>query len=164
MSKIVATVASVFAAAAAPAAIAGLIMLLVGRSEAFPVLFQVLATAFVVALAHAVALGLPAVWLLRRTGCFRPWLILCTGFLVGLIPMAVWSWPYRPSPYPSSAWINGVQTLNNGVPTLAGWLGYIQGAAYAGAFCIVGALAFYFTFKGISPNNSFKPTPLRGAA
>jgi hypothetical protein len=163
MNKVVATLASVLASAIAPALVFTIIMLVLGRSAFVPFLFPMFAMAFVVALAHSVVLGLPAVWLLLRTNRFVLWPILCVGFLVGLVPMAALTWPYRPSLSSSSAWSDGVQILNNGVPTTAGWLSYAGGAAYLGVLGTVGAVAFYYTFKRISSNYSFQRTQTRYA-
>jgi hypothetical protein len=156
MNKVVATFASVLASATAPALVFVIIMLVLGRSEFVPFLFPMFAMAFVVALGHSVVLGLPAVWVLLRTNHFVLWSMLCIGFLVGVAPMAVLTWPYSQSQYSSSAWSNGVQILNNGVPTAAGWLSYAEGATYLGVLGTVGAAAFYYAFKRISSNYSFQ--------
>ncbi len=163
MNKIVATFVSVLASAIAPAIVFAIIMLVFGRSEIVPVLFPMFAMAFVVALAHSVLLGLPAVWLLLRTNHFVLWPMLCIGFFVGLVPMAVLTWPYRHSQYLSSAWSDGVQIINNGVPTTAGWLSYAGSAAYLGGLGAIGAVTFYYTFKRISSNNSIQRTQTRYA-
>ncbi len=45
--------------------------------------------AFAVALAHAVALGLPAFLILKRRGLTQSWVSLVGGFAVGALPYAV---------------------------------------------------------------------------
>jgi len=47
---------------------------------------------------------------------------------------------------------------------LAGWIDYFQLIGYAGALGALGSMAFYFVYRSISPDNSFKPNPLRGSA
>jgi hypothetical protein len=113
--------------------------------------------------AHVVVLGVPAYFLLRWRGLLRWWSALLAGFVLGAVPAAVISWPLRyatPGSYASS---NGVETMVNGVPTVAGWLQFMVGAAFFGACGFVAATAFC-AVRGMSPNNSPKPTPLGGAA
>ena len=98
MRKVFATVVATTGAALAPAAVFTLILLALGRTEALPVLPVALTSAFIVALAHAVVLGLPTVWALLRAGRFHFRTMLLSGFAIGFLPMAIWSWPYRPSP------------------------------------------------------------------
>jgi len=113
--------------------------------------------------AHVVALGIPAYFLLRWRGLLRWWSALLAGFVLGAVPAAVITWPLRyasPGSYASS---NGVEIMVNGVPTMAGWLQYMGGTAFSGACGLVAATAFC-AVRGMSPNNSSKPTPLRGSA
>ncbi|MBB5208002.1 hypothetical protein [Chiayiivirga flava] len=113
--------------------------------------------------AHVVVLGIPAYFLMRWRGLLRWWSALLAGFVLGALPAAVITWPLRyasPGSYASS---NGVETMVNGVPTVAGWLQYMGGAASFGVCGLVAAAAFC-AVRGMSPNSSSKPTPLRGAA
>jgi len=124
----------------------------------------VLLFATFVSLAHTLLLGLVAAGWLLRTGKFRALPMLSVGLIIGAVPAAIWQHPWRQAGTRSSSWSNGVQTLDNGVLTLAGWIDYFQFIGYAAVLGAIGAIAFYFTYKGMSPNNSFKPNPLRGSA
>jgi hypothetical protein len=113
--------------------------------------------------AHVVVLGVPAYFLMRWRRMLRWWSMLLAGFLLGAIPVAAFSWPLRyarPGSFSSS---DGVATMVDGVPTMAGWLEYLGGVSFFGACGLIAAIAFC-AVRGMSPNNSSKPTPLRGAA
>jgi hypothetical protein len=113
--------------------------------------------------AHVVVLGIPAYLVLRWRGALRWWSTLLSGFVLGAVPAGVLSWPLRYSDLKSSATVNGVQTMVDGIPTMAGWLQYVGGVSFFGAFGALAAAAFWVV-RGMSPNNSFKPKPLRGSA
>jgi hypothetical protein len=122
-----------------------------------------LAICLAISAAHVVVLGIPAYFLLRWRGLIRWWSALLAGFVLGSVPAGAITWPLRyasPGSYVSS---NGVDTMVNGVPTIAGWLQYLGGTAFFGACGFVAALAFC-AVRGISPNNSPKPNSLRGPA
>ena len=100
---------------------------------------MVLAISFAVACVPTLLLGLPYVlWL--RTHNALTWRNVCLGAaLVGSVAMAVLTWAV---------------TWNNPLPGLSAYLiGAGLGLAGGVAFCL-----------GARPNNSSKPTPLRGAA
>ena len=100
---------------------------------------MVLAISFAVAAVPTLLLGLPYILWLRSRNALT-WRNICLGsVLVGSLAMAVLTW--------AIAW-------NNPVPGLSAYLlGAGLGLAGGVAFCL-----------GARPNNSFKPTPLRGAA
>ena len=113
--------------------------------------------------AHVITLGIPAYFLLRWRGLLRWWSALLTGFVLGAVPAGIFSWPLRYASPGSYASANGIDTMVNGVPTMAGWLQYLGGVSFFGACGLVAAAAFCVV-RGMSPNNSFKPMPLRGTA
>jgi hypothetical protein len=117
----------------------------------------------VVTAAHVIFLGLPAYFLLRWRNAASLWSTLLCGFFLGALPVAIFSWPLRYPGLNSSVTINGVQTMINGVTTLDGWLQYLGGAAFFGAFGLASATVFW-VIAGMSPNNSFKPNPHRCGA
>ena len=105
--------------------------------------------------AYVIVLGIPTFLLLRWRNLVRWWTTISGGFLLGAVPVAVISWPLRYSELRSSATIDGVQTIINGVPTLAGWLQYLEGLSFMGACGVIGATAFWL-IRRRSPNYSLK--------
>jgi hypothetical protein len=95
-------------------------------------------------------LGVPAYFLLRRLNVIRWWSTLATGFILGAIPMAILTWPLRYPELKTNASVNGVQTVIDGVPTMAGWLQFLEGVSFLGVCGLVGALAFWLA----APNKS----------
>jgi hypothetical protein len=95
--------------------------------------------AFVIALGHAVVLGVPAVALLWHRRLVNWFTALATGFVIGAVPFGFISWPL--SYGNTNAWIDHVQTIANGVPTAAGWIQYVRTLLTFGAFGALGGLA-----------------------
>ena len=140
--------------------------LVFGRFE--PSAITAFKVALFIALGHVVVLGLPAFLLLSHFGRANVWTSALSGFVIACIPVGAFSWPLR---YPemkttASAW-NGteiVQTMVDGVPTLAGWLQYLQLVGFFGAFGLVSGLTFWLVYRqGMSPNQPLHPT-LRASA
>lgn len=111
--------------------------------------------------AHVVVLGVPAFLLLRWRRALRWWTTLLSGFILGAAPVGVFSWPLRCAIPGSSASVNGVDVMVDGVPTASGWLQYFGSVAAFGSFGVLAAAAFWLILRG-GPNNSFKGMPLRG--
>ena len=88
-------------------------------------------------------LGLPAALALVHKQAFRAVTMLIAGGIVGLLPAGLMFFPYSAP---------------------RDWTSYLTLAGAAFGFGASGGVAFYMTHRMISPNNSFKPTPLRGAA
>jgi hypothetical protein len=164
MRQFIAVALALFSAALAPALVFSSILLALGGKDALPTLALAFVAAFVVALAHVLVLGLPVSGWLMRLGRFKFRPMLLFGFIVGLVPVAIWAQPYKYSDAQYSSWSEGVQKYRGGIPTLAGWLDYLELITSAGALGAVGGAVFYFVYRSISPNNSFKPKPLRGSA
>ena len=93
-------------------------------------------------------LGLPAYVVLRWLKLVRCWSTLTAGFILAAVPMAIFTWPLRYPELKTSASVNGVQTMINGVPTMADWFQFVQGVSFFGACGLVGALAFWL----VAPN------------
>ncbi|MEN1973459.1 hypothetical protein WCE34_14210 [Luteimonas sp. MJ204] len=91
---------------------------------------------------HALILGLPVALVLARFRLFSPIPMSVVGAVVGTLPLAVFTLLSPPDYWQRPLFL-------------------FASFAFLGA---VGGLAFYFTRQALSPNNSFKPTPLRGAA
>jgi len=164
MRQFLAVLIASLAAALAPALAIACVFFALDRSNPNPIWPLVFIVALIVAFAHTILLGLVVAGWLLRAGKFRLLPMLSAGLVIGVVPAAIWQHPFRAVGTQSSSWSGGVQTLDNGVLTLAGWIDYFQYIGSAGLLGALGATAFYFVYKGMSPNNSFKPTPLRGAA
>lgn len=94
--------------------------------------------AFAVALAHAVALGLPAFLILKRRGLTRWWIGLAGGFAVGALPYALLALPWTtPAPELVAAHI---------VPQFT-WLHYTAIAAGLGLLGMAGGFAAWLTWR-----------------
>jgi len=164
MRQLLAAAIASLAAALAPALAMTCLLLVFGGKEVFPILPLVSFVALVVSFLHALCFGiLVAGWLLRA-GRFRLLPMLLSGLVIGTVPAAIWQQPYRHVGTKSNVWSNGALTLDNGTPTLAGWIDYLQFIGYAGVLGAIGATAFYFAYKGVSPGSSFKLKPLRDSA
>ena len=126
----------------------------------FRVGFLVLVVAIFISAGHVFILGLPSVLLLKKFNRLSLWPTMVLGFVSGCIPMAVWSWPYDYSEFKSgySYWDGKamVDAKINGVPTLIGWIDYSQGVGLMGAFGALAGLAFWLTYRSLSPNPAVK--------
>jgi hypothetical protein len=134
------------AAALAPALVAGLSFIVLGASPRLAL--RLAAFALLLALAHVILLGIPAVLLLQRLHRISWVSSVLAGLMIGALPTAVWAWPLRHAErgVTASDW-NGhalVATVVNGVPTWAGWMQYARLVALAGAFGAVGGVAFWW--------------------
>jgi hypothetical protein len=107
------------------------------RTRNFLVICITMATAYVI------VLGVPTYLLLRKLNAVRWWSTIASGFILGAIPVAILSWPLRYFGIRTSATVNGVETIVDGVPTYAGWLQYASGVSFVGAIGAVGAIAFW---------------------
>ncbi|MGO4124462.1 hypothetical protein AB4Z01_08665 [Inquilinus sp. YAF38] len=115
-------------------------------SSAAVQMIVMLPVAFVFALGHALILGLPIALIYRAKRWQWPGLAVATGFLIGVIPIGIFTWPVRRSPG-STAWANGVLVSVDGIPTLVGWLDFLRFLGMFGALGASGALAFWLTLR-----------------
>lgn len=98
---------------------------------------------FIVSSGHVLFLGMPAYLLVRRFSVVRFWSTIVGGFLLGSIPIAIFTWPLRYPLQKVSSTSNGVQTMIDGVPTMAGWLEYIGAFSFFGVCGAVAAMVFW---------------------
>ena len=102
---------------------------------------EVVTPAFVIALGHAFILGLPLLGIFWRKRWINAFLATLSGFAIGATGIAILTWPlWYQGP---TAWTGGVQTIVDGVPTLAGWLEYLQAVVTFGAFGAAGGFMFW---------------------
>jgi len=100
--------------------------------------------ACIVALAHAVVLGLPLYAALRWFGAIRWWVGPICGFVVGALPYAIFFGPWNEAS--SFSQVNDKILVENGTTTLAGWIAYAEFAAGLGALGAAGGLAAWLTW------------------
>ena len=93
---------------------------------------------------HALILGFPIYLFLKKYFSFNYVFAGISGFIVGALPLAIFTWPLRLSATKSSSSLNGVQHMIEGIPTLAGWLSYIQGFMVFGCLGILGAITYNY--------------------
>lgn len=103
--------------------------------------------------AYVIVLGIPTYVVLRWRNVVRRWPTIASGFVLGIVPVAVLSWPLRFSKG-SSASVDGVATLVDGIPTFAGWLQYLELLTLFGACGAAAATAFWLVAR--CPNRSFE--------
>lgn len=118
------------------------------------------------AVPFVVLLGIPLSLLLHRTGIFKWWPLALAGAIAGGI-FAGWSGPGSSPGFSSGGnWYGkSVSFIIDGEPTFYGWLNYLQSVATFAIHGFIGASAYYYAWvRSIGPNNSSKPTSLRGAA
>jgi hypothetical protein len=108
------------------------------------VAMDMLLMSLIVSATHLIVLGLPTVLLLRKLGIFHWWSLVISGFIIGCIPMALFSWPAYSKD--SSYVENGVATVVDGVLTSAGWLSYIQGVGITGGLGALTGLTFWLAW------------------
>ena len=122
--------------------------------------------AAVFAIPFVLIVGVPATLLLLRYGKLRWWRLALVGVLAATLPIATFGLSTSPV-YSSSGDWNGqfVDYVVNGERTFYGWLSYFESLVYFAVHGFIGASVFYALLRNsMSPNNSFKPKPLRGSA
>jgi hypothetical protein len=106
---------------------------------------QVVLIAFSIALGHAVILGLPLALLFHAKRWINAISSIGAGFLVGILPAGIFTWPLLHGPDQAS--VDGVPTVVDGMPTLAGWISYAQFLAFLGACGALAGLTFWLILK-----------------
>jgi hypothetical protein len=99
---------------------------------------------FIVALAHAVVLGLPAYLLLWWVGWTRWWVSLACGFAIGCLPFAIYFSPLDNAA--SFSQVGDKVLIENGVTTLAGWIDFAKGVGGLGLRGAAGGFAAWLTW------------------
>jgi hypothetical protein len=107
----------------------------------------VLPMAFGITIAHSIVLGLPAALLYRAKQWKRVSAAMIGAALIGAIPVGLFAWPINPS-LRTTASVDGVTTIIDGIPTLAGWLGYLKLLGMFGSLGAAGGLVFWLTLRG----------------
>ena len=114
-----------------------------------------------------VLIGIPAFMVLRRLKCLS-WLSLgAVGFFsAALLPtLSLLVFGSCPGCSSGGMWHGRyVDFVINGETTFYGWLSHAESSIFFGLHGLAGALAFYFVWRRLGPNNSFKPKPRSGSA
>jgi hypothetical protein len=98
---------------------------------------------FVIALGHAVLLGLPLFLVFRSKGWINVMTCVVLGFAVGAVPDGVMTWPTHHLELHTSAFVDSVRTIINGIITSAGLVDYVKPVIYCGLLGALGGLAFW---------------------
>ena len=107
---------------------------------------QVLPLAFMITLGHAVILGLPVALIYTAMRWTRLSTAIAGGFLIGAIPGGLSFWPVSLSLRTTES-IQGVPTIVNGIPTLAGWIRYLELLGILGGLGAIGSIAFWLVLR-----------------
>lgn len=124
-----------------------------GLSQLFAGGTDLYVPAFVVALAHAIVLGIPSYLVVRTRGDYAWWIAPLCGFLIGALPFGLLSL----IPAAQEASVGKVATVVGGSYTLAGWIEYLSGVAAGGLLGAAGGLAFGLTVRPTLSRAADKP-------
>lgn len=102
-------------------------------------------TTFIVAVAHALVLGLPLFLLVRSMRRVGAATCALGGFLIGAVPFGVLTLISMIGL--QSASTGGKPTVTNGVPTLIGWIEYAYAVGSTGLFGAAGGLTFWVAMR-----------------
>ena len=130
-------VAAFLLAALAPAAV---VVTLSGSLEVAPLVFGIAA-------GHAALLGVPIFLVFRAKHWVNLASCIVAGFVIGAIAVGVLAWPLRFPALHTTGSVDGVPTIINGVPTLAGWLNYVELLVLFGAFGALSGFVFWCVLK-----------------
>ena len=106
-----------------------------------------------VAGAHAIALGLPLYFLVRHFWKINYTISALGGFIVGFIPLAIYSWPLRNSDSNSSSMVNGEWLKIDGEVTYQGWVSYFQGNFTFAGLGLLAAISFWYALSKLNHPN-----------
>jgi hypothetical protein len=137
MALLLRYVTAIVGAALAPALLVGLAT---GQAN-------IVFLAFIVALAHAVFIGLPAALVFQRLGWLSLPAALAAGFLIGALPLGL---IFAVLPQADFASVGGVPTAIDRRLTLAGWVGLLQAAALFGVLGGLGGLTAWLIWRASS--------------
>ena len=108
-------------------------------AELAPIVFIL---TFVIALAHAVVVGLPLFLAFQSKGWINIMTCIVVGFAVGAVPDGILTSPMQhPELYAVS--VHSVPTITNGVLIAAAWVGYVKPIIYCGSLGALGGLVFW---------------------
>jgi hypothetical protein len=104
---------------------------------------MVFAFTLVIALSHAVLLGLPIFLIFQSRGWIGITACVLLGFAIGAVPAGILTFPVSGFALHASAWAGGTPTATNGLSTAAIWVSYIKPLVYLGLLGAFGGLVFW---------------------
>jgi len=112
------------------------VFVLAGTPDSFSLEFMLpIAAIFVVGLAHALVLGLPLAWWLRRNGWLRVGPVAILGAIVGSVPYGLYTF-------------SGM--LLEILSTLDGWMAWFSETGLLAVLGMIGALTFLGVYRAIT--------------
>ena len=133
-----------------------------GDADAWRLFTGLLPLVLVTSSVYVVVLGVPAFLLLRWRNAIRWWSVPAAGFVLACLPVAIDMWPsHEPDLQTTSSHWDGekmVETMDSGVPTLAGWLSFAKAVLLFGAFGAVAGLSFWLVWWGMRSNKPLQAT------
>lgn len=122
----------------------------------------VLLMVFAATFAHALLIGLPAFLWLRRIGRLSAARLAVAGFVAGGLLVGALGWPWRGgisgSSYSSSWHGRFVEMNRDGVPTVYGWLSWLESVILYGIVGIASALAFWYGWRYFQRRADARPS------
>lgn len=103
--------------------------------------FGLVPVSYTVVLAHALVLGLPIFLIFWWKRWVNLVTCICGGFLVAAASGVISRWPAGPKGRNST--VGGVPLVVDGVPTLAGWLDFLQVLIFLGFFGAIAGIVFW---------------------
>lgn len=103
---------------------------------------------FIVAIAHAFLLGLPAGLFIKKLNCVSAQSAALGGLLIGAVPITLWLVLAQPPDYSSTG---GVVTAIDGVRMADGWWDIVRGSGISGASGIIGGLCAWTVWIRLTP-------------
>jgi hypothetical protein len=107
----------------------------------------ILPIVFGITLGHSVILGLPVALFYRAKQWKRVSAAMIGAALIGAIPVGIFAWPLSYPSLKTTASVGGVATIIDGVPTVAGWFGYLKLLGLFGGLGAAGGLVFWLTLR-----------------
>jgi hypothetical protein len=101
----------------------------------------------VIALSHAVLLGLPIFAIFQSRGWIGITACVVLGFAIGAVPAGILTFPVSGFALYASAWASSTPTATYGLSTAAIWVSYIKPLIYLGLLGALGGLVFWVVLR-----------------
>ena len=109
---------------------------------------------------HFLILGLPIYLIIKKYFCLTYKKYSFFGFTIGATPLAIFTWPLSDADSKSSFSYNGIEHVVDGIPTIAGWLLFVQEVLVFGFLGLVSALVYGYLLAVLKkPNKALKAQP-----